>query len=71
VIINAERGTPYAQARQCARAEELFRKALEMDPEFPATLYYLARCYQQDRRYDDAIALYRRLESQVWWQRRS
>ncbi|MBY0494238.1 MAG: tetratricopeptide repeat protein [Cyanobacteria bacterium] len=63
LIINAEQGVPYAQARQCARAEELFLKALEMEPAFPATQYYLARCYQQDRRDNEAIALYQTLES--------
>ena len=61
LIINTERGAPYAQARQCGRALPLFRKALEMDPESPATLYYLARCSQQEKRFDEAIALYRRL----------
>jgi TolB-like protein/DNA-binding winged helix-turn-helix (wHTH) protein/Flp pilus assembly protein TadD len=60
LIINTGLGYPYLCARRCNEALGEFRKALEIDPNFPPAVYYTARCLEQDSKLDQAIAEYRR-----------
>jgi TolB-like protein/Tfp pilus assembly protein PilF len=59
LIINTTLGYPYLCARQCDLAIEAFRKAREMDPNFPLAIFYTARCYELNGNYEQAIAEYR------------
>src|SRR5437762_10617473 len=53
-------GYPYMFDRRCDEAIERFRKALEMDPNFPVAIYYTGRCYDQKGMFAEAIAEYQK-----------
>lgn len=60
LVINTTLGYPYLCARQCDRAIAEFRKAIEMDPNFPLAIFYTARCYELDSKNEQAIAEYKK-----------
>jgi TolB-like protein/class 3 adenylate cyclase/Flp pilus assembly protein TadD len=54
IIINTELGCPYLYSKRYARAIEYFRKAVEMDPNFPFAHFALAEAYDRVGRYREA-----------------
>lgn len=56
LIITTEMGYPYFAARRCDLAMEHFRKALELDPNFPFAIYNIAMCYSREAKHEEAIA---------------
>jgi len=56
IIINTELGCPYLYLKQYARAIELFKKAIEMEPDFPFAHFALAEAYDQTGRYQEALS---------------
>jgi len=54
--INSNAGRTLYFARQYEQAIEQLRKTLDMDPNFPLTLWYLGMAHEQVSRPDEAIA---------------
>jgi tetratricopeptide (TPR) repeat protein len=55
LIINTEVGCPYLYAKQYDRAVESFRKAIEMDSDFPFAHFALAEACDRLGRYKEAL----------------
>jgi eukaryotic-like serine/threonine-protein kinase len=55
LIINTEVGCPYLYAKQYDHAVESFRKAIEMDSDFPFAHFALAEAYDRLGRYKEAL----------------
>jgi tetratricopeptide (TPR) repeat protein len=55
-----QRGYPYMRARRCDEAMDHFRRALEMEPDFPLARFYLGKCYAEKARYEEAAREHRR-----------
>jgi Tfp pilus assembly protein PilF len=52
---NLTMGAPYFYSRQYEKAAEQYRKVIEMNPDFWLAHLWLAKTYEQEGRYDDAL----------------
>jgi DNA-binding winged helix-turn-helix (wHTH) protein/tetratricopeptide (TPR) repeat protein len=52
---NLTMGAPYFYSRQYEKAAEQYRKVVEMNPDFWLAHLWLAKTYEQEGRYDDAL----------------
>ncbi|MDQ5838618.1 MAG: tetratricopeptide repeat protein [Acidobacteriota bacterium] len=52
---NLTMGAPYFYSRQYEKAAEQYRKVIEMNPDFWLAHLWLARTYEQEGRYEDAL----------------
>jgi DNA-binding winged helix-turn-helix (wHTH) protein/TolB-like protein/Flp pilus assembly protein TadD len=52
---NLTMGAPYFYTRQYEKAAEQYRKVIEMSPDFWLAHLWLAKTYEQEGRYDDAL----------------
>jgi len=57
-IITVEQGLPFYYSRQYKRAEEKFRQAQKLEPRFTPLVYMLAMCYEEEGKFEEAIALF-------------
>ena len=60
LAINTDVGFVLYYSRQYDAAIRQLQMVIEMNPDFPLAHFWLGRTYQQTRRYDDAIAEFRR-----------
>ena len=60
LAINTDVGFVLYYSRQYDAAIRQLQMVIEMNPDFPLAHFWLGRTYQQKRRYDDAIAEFRR-----------
>jgi DNA-binding winged helix-turn-helix (wHTH) protein/Flp pilus assembly protein TadD len=60
LVINTDLGFVLYYSRQYDAAIQQLQMVTEMNPEFPLAHFWLGRAYQETRRYDDAIAEFRR-----------
>ncbi len=58
LIINAATGWMFYLARQYKQAIEECRKALELDPDFTSALWTIGQAYEQQGKYEEAIAMF-------------
>lgn len=63
LAINTDVGFVLYYGRQYDAAIRQLQMVTEMNPDFPLAHFWLGRSYQQTRRYDDAIAEFRRAEA--------
>jgi len=61
VVISLQLASPYMFSRAYTQAIEKIREALKLNPEFPLGIYMLATCYEQQGRFDEALAEYQRI----------
>ena len=57
-IVTVEQGLPYYYSRQYKRAEEEFRQAQKPEPRFTPLVYMLAWLYEEEGKFEEAIALF-------------
>lgn len=57
-IVTVQQGLPYYYSRQYKRAEEEFRQAQKLEPRFTPLVYMLAMCYEEEGKFEEAIALF-------------
>jgi DNA-binding winged helix-turn-helix (wHTH) protein/TolB-like protein/Tfp pilus assembly protein PilF len=57
-IITVEQGLPYYYSRQYKRAEEEFHQARKLEPRFTPLVYMLAWLYEEEGKFEEAIALF-------------
>jgi DNA-binding winged helix-turn-helix (wHTH) protein/TolB-like protein/Flp pilus assembly protein TadD len=57
-IVTVEQGLPYYYSRQYDRAEEEFRLAQRLEPRFTPLVYMLGWCYEEEGKFEEAIALF-------------
>jgi TolB-like protein/Tfp pilus assembly protein PilF len=60
LFVSANRAAVLFAARRTAEAELEYRRALDLDPAFWRAVLSLGRCYEEDGRYEDAIACFER-----------
>jgi tetratricopeptide (TPR) repeat protein len=63
LFVAATRGAVLLMARRSAEAEQEYRRALELDPNFWRALVGLGRCYEARRDYENAITCFERATS--------
>jgi serine/threonine-protein kinase len=63
LIINTDLGFVLYYSRQYDAAIKQLQMVIEMNPQFALARLWLGRAYQQTRRYDEAIAEFRRIEA--------
>ena len=63
LIINTDLGFVLYYSHQYDAAIQQLQMVIEMNADFPLARLWLGRAYQAQRRYDDAIAEFRRIES--------
>ena len=61
VVISLQLASPYMFSREYTRAIERIHEALKLNPEFPLGIYMLATCYEQQGRFDEALAEYQKI----------
>src|SRR5262249_36573336 len=57
-IITVQQGLPYYYSRRYDRGEEEFRQAQKLEPRFTPLVYMLAMCYEEEGKFEEAIALF-------------
>ena len=60
LIINTKLGVTYYYGREYGPAIDQLRKTIEMDSRFPPAHLYLGLCYEQQGKYQDAVAEFQR-----------
>jgi len=63
LVINTDVGFVLYYSRQYDAAIQQLQMVVDMNPDFALAHFWLGRAYQQQRRYDDAIAELRRVEA--------
>jgi DNA-binding winged helix-turn-helix (wHTH) protein/Flp pilus assembly protein TadD len=61
LVINLQLASPYLYAREYTQAIERIREAMRLNPDFPLGIFMLATCYEQQGRFDEAVAEYRKI----------
>lgn len=59
-FVSSSRAAIFLVSRRVAEAEAECRRALELDPDFWRSIVALGRCYEEQGRYEDAIACFER-----------
>lgn len=56
-----ELGSEYSSQEKFKEAEDAFKKAIELDPDYELSHYLLGMCYYEQKRYDEATEIFNKV----------